>query len=89
MTTTSTISIGPRLLKEEQFMFQRKNQAFIKWHAIPQDLVLNYEKIPLSYITVGNTTLEFQGAESVPVNGKGKENRERIISLLLLPVVFY
>ena len=26
----------------------------------------------LSYITVGNTTLEFSGAQSVPVKGKGK-----------------
>ena len=30
------------------------------------------DQTPLSYITVGNTTLEFSGAESVPLKGKGK-----------------
>ena len=72
MTATSKIPIASGLLKEEQLMFQRKIQTLIKW--IPKDLVLN-DQMPLSYITVGNITLEFEGAKSVPVKGmnKGKQ----------------
>ena len=70
--TTSKIPVAPGLLKEEQLTFQRKIQALIKWYDIPKELVLNFDQTPLSYITVGNNTLEFEGAKSVPVKGKGK-----------------
>ena len=72
MATTSRTSIAPALLKEDQLRFQRKIQALIKWHDIPKDLVLNFDQTPSSYITVGKNTLEFEGAKSVPVKGKGK-----------------
>ena len=72
MATTSKIPVAPGLLKEEQLTFQRKIQAFIKWYDIPKELVLNFDQTPLSYITVGNNTLEFEGAKSVPMKGKGK-----------------
>ena len=72
MVTTSKIPIVPGLLKEKQLTFQRKIQVLIKWHDIPEDLVLNFNQTPLSYITVGNDTLEFEGAKSVPVKSKGK-----------------
>ena len=72
MATTSKIPVAPGLLKEEQLTFQRKIQALIKWYDIPKELVLNFNQTPLSYITVGNNTLEFEGAKSVPVKGKGK-----------------
>ena len=62
MATTSNIPVAPGLLKEEQLTFQRKIQAIIKWHGIPNDLVLNLDQTPLSYITVGNSTLDFEGA---------------------------
>ena len=72
MAMTSKIPIASGLLKEEQLTFQRKIQALIKWHDIPKDLVLNLDEMPLSYITAGNNTLEFQGAKCVPVTGKEK-----------------
>ena len=72
MATTSKIPIAPGLLKKEQLTFQRKIQAFIKRYGIPKDLVLNFDQTSLSYITTGNNALEFEGAKSVPVNGKGK-----------------
>ena len=72
MATASKISIVLGLLREEQFIFQWKTQAFIKWHNIPKDLVLNLDRTPRSYITVGNCTLEFKRAKSVPVKGKRK-----------------
>ena len=72
MATTLKTSIAPGLLKEEQLTFQRKIKALIKWHDITKDLVLNFDQTSFSYITVGNNTLEFVGAKSVPVKGKGK-----------------
>ena len=72
MATTSKIPVAPGLLKEEELTFQRKSQALIKWHGIPKDLTLNFDQTPLYYITVGNSTLDFEGAKSVPVKGKGK-----------------
>ena len=89
MVTTLKIPVAPGLLKEEQLTFQRKIQTLIKWHDIPKDLVLNFDQTPLSYITVGNNTLEFEGAKSVPVKVKGKG--KQITNLLLfLPLTdFY
>ena len=75
MATTLKTSIAPGLLKEEQLTFQRKIKALIKWHDIIKDLVLNFDQTSFSYITVGNNTLEFEGAKSVPVKGKGKGNK--------------
>ena len=72
MVTTSKIPVAPGLLKERQLTSQQKIQALIKWYDIPKELVLNFNQAPLSYITVGNNTLEFEGAKSVPVKGKGK-----------------
>ena len=72
MATTSKIPVDSRLLKERQLTFQRKIQGLIKWYDTPKELVLNFDQTPLSYITVGNNTLEFEGAKSVPVKGKGK-----------------
>ena len=37
------------------------------WDKIPKELIINFDQTLLSYITVGNTTLEFSGAQSVPV----------------------
>ena len=40
-----------------------------------KDLVLNFDQTPLLYITVGNSTLEFEGAKPVPVKGNRKEKQ--------------
>ena len=72
MAMTLKIPVDPGLLKEEQLTFRRKIQALIKWYDIPKELVLNFNQTSLSYITAGNNTLEFEGAKSVPVKGKGK-----------------
>ena len=68
MATTSKISTAPGILKEEQFTFQRQIQFFIKQHNISKDIVLNFDnQKSSSYITVGNSSLEFESAKSVPV----------------------
>ena len=70
MAITSKVPIAPGLLREEKYTFQKKMNEFIKWHNIPPDLILNFDQTTLSYISVGNTTLEFEGARSVPIKSK-------------------
>ena len=72
IATTSKVPVAPGLTEEEKFTFQRKIQEFVTWHKISKELIINFNQTPLSYITLGNTTLEFSGAQSVPVKGKGK-----------------
>ena len=48
-------SLAPGLLKEEKYTFQRKIQELVTWHKIPTELIINFEQMLLSYITVDNT----------------------------------
>ena len=63
IATTSKVPVAPGLLKEEKFTFQRKTQELATWHKIPKRLIINFDQMLLSYITAGNTTLEFSGAQ--------------------------
>ena len=72
IATTSKVPVSPGMLKEEKFTFQRKIQELVTWHKIPKELITNFDQTSLSYITIGNTTLEFSGVQSVTVEGKGK-----------------
>ena len=53
--TTSKVTLAPGLLKEEKYTFQRKIQGLVTWHKIPTELIINFEQMLLSYITVDNT----------------------------------
>ena len=75
MAITSKFPIVPGLLREKKYTFQKKINDLVKWQNILPDLVLNFDQNPLSYITVGNTTLKFESATSVPVKGKGKSKQ--------------
>lgn len=55
MAMTLTKSFASKLLKEEQFTFQRKIRTFMKLHDISKELLLNYGETSFSYITVANT----------------------------------
>ena len=72
MATTSKVPVASGLLKDEKFTFQRKIQKLVPWHKIPKELIIKFGQTSLSYITVGNSTFEFPGAQSVPVIGKRK-----------------
>ena len=48
VAATSKIPIAPGLLNEEQLTFQRKIQALVKRHDIPEELVLNFDQTPFS-----------------------------------------
>ena len=43
------------------------------WHDIPDELIINFDQTPLSYVFCSKRTLEFKGAKSVPLLGKGKQ----------------
>ena len=73
IATALKIPVTPGLLKKEKFTFQRKIQELVTWHRIPKKLINSFHQMPLSYITVGNTTPELSGVQPVPVKGKGKE----------------
>ena len=72
MVTTSKVPVASGLLKDEKFTFQRKIQKLVTWHKIPKEMIIKFGQTSLSYITVGNTTFEFPGAQSVPVIRKRK-----------------
>ena len=88
IATTSKVLGALGLLKEEKFTFQRKIQELVTWHKIPKNLIINIGQAPLSYITVGNTTLEFSGAQLVHVKEKEKEKKSLMCLVWLLQVTF-
>ena len=45
------------------------------WHQIPDDLIINFDQTPLSYVYSLNHTLHFKGGKSVPVVVKGKSKQ--------------
>ena len=75
IATTAKIPIAPGILSEEKLTFQRKIRQCKLWHEIPNDLVLNFDQTPLSYICTGKTTLEERGTKNVPLVGKGKQKQ--------------
>ena len=73
--TTEKIPVAPGLLKEAKLNFQRKITGLQMWHNIPDDLILNFDQTPLSYICAPNHTLHQKGAKNVPLIGKGKKKQ--------------
>ena len=83
IATTSKIPVAPDLLKEEKFTFQRKIIWIVNWQKFLKELIINFDQTPLSYITVGSITLEFSGAQSLPL--MGKEKRKQITGTFSIP----
>ena len=75
MATTYKIPVAPAFLEEEKFKFQRNLITLVKKHKIPEELILNYDQTPLSYVCTSNTTLEVRGSNSVPIVGKEKQKQ--------------
>ena len=46
-----------------------------RWHSIPDDLIINFDQNPLSYVVTGNSTLDEKGVKYVPLQGKGKKKQ--------------
>ena len=73
--TTEKLPVNPGFLNEAKLNFQRKNKLLQSWHEISDDLIINYDQTPLSYVSSPNHTLEVQGAKSMPLVGKGKKKQ--------------
>ena len=75
LATTCKIPVAPALLEEEKFTFQWNILTLVRKHKIPEELILNYDQTPLSYMCTSNTALEVCGSKSVPTVGKGKQKQ--------------
>jgi len=73
--TTEKIPVSPGFLNESKLNFQRNIKSLQHWHEIPDDLIINYDQTPLSYVSSPNHTLEMEGTKSVPLVGKGKKKQ--------------
>ena len=73
--TTEKVPIAPGLLREAKLNFQRQIKELQKWHQIPDDLIINFDQTPLSYVCSPNHTLHLKGGKSVPIVGKGKSKQ--------------
>ena len=73
LTITAKVPVAPRLLNEERLTFQRKIWQLKQWHDILNEIILNFDQTPLSYICTESTTLEVCGMKSVPIVGKQKK----------------
>ena len=73
--TTEKIPVSPGLLKEVKLNYQRNIKQLHSWHDIPDELIVNFDQTPLSYISSPNHTLAEQGSSSVPLIGKGKKKQ--------------
>ena len=67
IATTARISVAPAFLAKTKLEFQRKIRQLQSWHSIPDNLIINFEQIPLPYIVTGNSTLHERSAKSVPL----------------------
>ena len=54
--TTEKIPVAPGLVKEARLHFQRQIQQMQEWHQIPDDLIINFDQTPLSYVCSPNHT---------------------------------
>ena len=73
--TTAKIPIAPGILKEEKLKFQRDIKTLQQQHNIPDELILNHDQTPLSYVCAPSRTLHTKGETSVPLIGKGKKKQ--------------
>ena len=73
--TTEKIPIAPGLLKESKLNFQRKIKTEVQKYSIPDDLIINFDQTPLTYVCSPNHTLHVKGGKSVPLIGKGKSKQ--------------
>ena len=69
------IPVAPGLLKEAKLHFQREIKQMQEWHQIPDDLIINFDQTPLSYVCSWDHTLNFKGGKSVPFVGRGNSKQ--------------
>ena len=66
------VKLAPGLLKEAKLSFQRKIKTLKTIHSVPEDLILNFDQTPLSYVCSASHALHKKGKECATC-GKGKK----------------
>ena len=56
-----------QLMVDEKFTFQMSISKVVFEHDIQSELIINFDRIPLSYISPGKYTFNIKGAKNVPV----------------------
>ena len=72
--TTGKIPVAPGLLKEAKLHFQPQIKQMQEWHQIPDDLIINFDQTPVSYVC-SRITLHSKSGKNVPLVGKGKSKQ--------------
>ncbi|CAH3135996.1 unnamed protein product [Porites lobata] len=86
IATTENIPVAPGLLKEAKLSFQRKIKTLQAMH---EDLNLNLDQTPLSYVCSASHTLHEKGAKKcAPCGKRAKRSRLQECSRLQCQVFF-
>ena len=64
--TTTRIPVAPALHSETKLNFQRKIKELQGWHEIPEELIINFDQMPLPCLQI---------LTNVPLVGKGKKKQ--------------
>ena len=67
---TAKIPIGPALLNGTKLNFQCKIKELQAWHVVAEDLIINFDQLPLPHICRGKRTYHRKGAANIPLVGK-------------------
>ena len=67
--TTGKIEPSQQFLLEGKLTFQKKMSGAIFYHDIPKELIVNLDKIPLSYVSPGKYIFDVNGVKTVPIKG--------------------
>ena len=75
MATTAKIRVAPGILKEAKLGFQKEIKTLQTEFNVPDDLILNFDQTPLTYVCSSSHTLHQKGSTSVPLIGMGKKKQ--------------
>ena len=75
MAVTEKVPVAQGVLKEAKLSFQQKIKTLEPIHSVPEQLILNFNQIPLSYVCSASHTLHKKGEKSVPLVAKGKKKQ--------------
>ena len=73
--TTEKVPVAPGLLKEMKLNYQRKIKQLQSWNDIPDDLIINFDQTPLSYVCSKNYTLEVRAQKTSLLLERENQNK--------------
>ena len=59
-----------------------------EWHQIPDDLIIDFDQTPLSYVCSPNHTIHFKGGKSIALVGKRKSKQVAVTFLCTKTGIF-